>query len=597
MIAGIDVGGTYTDAVLLAPTIGGAARVLACAKRPTRRDDLSTGIVSAFDSLFEGSGLRREQVGRVTVSTTLATNAVVSGNLAPVAALVIPGPGVSPRDLRSMVGADGAGLDIVEIGGYVDHRGREVEPLDPGEVRRAVEDLRSRGFARFAVAGKFSTRNACQEQAVAEAISCAGSTRDGPRNVTMGHTLSGSLNLPRRVSTAALNSAVIELYDEFVAALTSAFRERGVVCPVYILKADGGTMEAATSGASAVKTILSGPAASIIGSMALSPEAWKGPGVTVDIGGTTTDVSFFVNGSPLFEPRGAEIGGRKTLVRALYSRSIGIGGDSPVRAASGRPRVGVKGHTPAAAFGGEGPSLTDALVVCGMTHAGDGPRAAAALAREARRAGVEPEEWARQAVDNAVATVSGFIRTLLEDLNCAPAYTVREVITGRAIEPACIVGIGAPAPALVPLIGRELGVRAVVPELAPVGNAVGAALAVPTREATLRIDTAEGTVTVAEDGVRERLRTTYLGEAEAAAMAREYALRRAGVRPASSEGGDVDGRADDGRAGGSPAEAEVVEMQWFNVVRDFHTVGRIFDVKAQVRPSALRLDAGAERGG
>ena len=594
MIVGIDVGGTYTDAVLLERTGDGEARVVAFAKRPTRAEDLAEGIMSAFDALFQAgcpgapgpSGGRG--IERVTVSTTLCTNAVVSGNLAPVAAFVMPGPGVSMRDLRSMVGGFHPGVELAVLRGCVDHRGREVELLDHGEVQQAVDAALGRGFREFAVVGKFSTRNACQEQAVARTIADACEARgmtahgrgdDGVFHLTMGHTISGSLNFPRRASTAILNSAVGGVFDRFLSALMTAFRERGVDCPIYILKADGGTMEAALSSGSAVKTVLSGPAASIVGSMSLAPEAWRGSGVTLDIGGTTTDVSFFVNGSPLFEPKGAEIGGRKTLVRALYSRSIGLGGDSPIRSAAGRPRVEVVAHEPAAAFRGTGPTLTDALVVCGMTHVGNGDRSFAAISREAGAVGFQPEEFAAQAVAAAVALVTDFIRTLLDGLSKAPAYTVREVVSGRAIEPACVTGIGAPAAALVPLIARELGVQAVVPDLAPVGNAIGAALAVPTREVTLRIDTAEGTVAVAEDGLKERLGRRHIGEEEAAALAREYAFRRAGWRRAGREGG-----------GEPPADAEVTEMEWFNVVRDFHTVGKIFDVKAQVRPSALRLD-------
>lgn len=569
LIVGIDVGGTYTDAVLLERTGDETARVLSFSKKPTEASNLAGAIIAAFEGLFEGRpGCSPPAVERIVVSTTLCTNAVVSGKFERVGALVMPGPGLSPGDLERMAGIDGDVFHLAEVAGYVDHRGREVKPLDPAEAGKALEALRSRGLENLAIVGKFGVRNPAHEKQVAGIARAVG----GFRHVTMGHTLSGILGLPRRVATACLNSAVAETYSEFVTGLERAFSERDVSCPVMILKADGGTMDVQSSAAMPVKTILSGPAASITGSLALAPS--RGAGITIDIGGTTTDVSFFIDGQPLFEAKGAEIAGRKTLVRAMYSRSLALGGDTPVvggpEGGLGGPRKGV-----AAAFGGPAATLTDALIVAGLANAGDSSRSWISIDAEARRYGLDAVQFANSSVRHAVGRIVEFARRLLDGLRRAPVYTVREALSPAGFAPEVVIGIGAPAASMIPLVARELGVEPVVPPLAAVGNAVGAALAVPTVEATVRIDTAEGFAAVAEEGLREQLETRYIREQEAAEMAKSYVLRRA--------------------AWAGVEDVEVTEVQSFNVVRDFHTTGRIFDVKAQVKPRALRLSgAGGE---
>ena len=124
--------------------------------------------------------------------------------------------------------------------------------------------------------------------------------------VELGHKVSGKLNFPRRVATSMLASATGERYQGFVAEIKKALEERKIRAPVYILKADGGTLPIEKSVEFPVETIFSGPAASTIGALALTPEGQTS--VVVDIGGTTTDLALILSGKPLIASKGARLG-------------------------------------------------------------------------------------------------------------------------------------------------------------------------------------------------------------------------------------------------------------------------------------------------
>ena len=148
-------------------------------------------------------------------------------------------------------------------------------------------------------------------------------------NWNLGNKLSGKLNFPRRVATTMLAAASRDRYKEFFEKIKKALDERNIRAPVYILKADGGTLPIEKSMEFPVETIFSGPAASTIGALALTPE--NETSVVVDIGGTTTDLALILSGKPLLASKGAKLGGFLTQVRAFAVRSIAVGGDSIVR--------------------------------------------------------------------------------------------------------------------------------------------------------------------------------------------------------------------------------------------------------------------------
>ncbi|MCX7634744.1 MAG: hydantoinase/oxoprolinase family protein, partial [Syntrophales bacterium] len=290
MILGIDVGGTHTDAVLMRDST-----ILRKTKVVTDPANIMNSLLKATSSLL--AGVEPNALKRVVLSTTISTNAIVQGKTAPVGMIAAAGPGLSP----SLLPAIG---DIRFVSGYINHRGLEAAPIREEEVLGHARDFQAAGIACLGIVGKFSTRNPAQEIKIRDIMA------DGFRHISLGHRLSGHLNFPRRLSTTYLNSAVYELYERFVQEVLSFVAGQGLTVPIYILKADGGTTAITQSTEYPVQTILSGPAASIMGILGMCHP--QEDAVALDIGGTTTDIAVFADGVPLLEGLGVTIEGHKT---------------------------------------------------------------------------------------------------------------------------------------------------------------------------------------------------------------------------------------------------------------------------------------------
>ena len=319
---GIDAGGTHTDAVLCGPE-----GILAGAKAPTCHEDLPSSVRAALAALekaleekFGPEGpARLRAADRVTVGTTLAVNALVQGRADRVALALSAGPGLAPARFA-------IGDDVCILPGGLDHRGVEVTPLDTRPLAEACATWKKKGVRAVACVGKFSPRNAAHELAMADVVRAAGLTP------VCGHSLSGELNFPRRIATAYYNAAVARIVDGFLTAVEQSLQEAGIQAPLRLLKADGGAVPAALARQEPVQSVLSGPAASVMGILALCPAvAEDACSVLLDVGGTTTDVALFAQGSPVVDRDGMSVRGRRTLVRSLASLSIGVGGDSLLR--------------------------------------------------------------------------------------------------------------------------------------------------------------------------------------------------------------------------------------------------------------------------
>jgi N-methylhydantoinase A/oxoprolinase/acetone carboxylase beta subunit len=313
---GLDTGGTYTDAVAL----DGARRVVASAKALTTHWDLSIGLGDAMRALFEAlpEGIRREDISLVSVSTTLATNAVVENRFSPICTILV---GFDDRMVeRSGLESEGGGV-IVRVRGGHDPMGLESEPLDEPAVDAAVREFGSKVEA-FAVASQFSVRNPTHERRVRERIR---SICDKP--VTCSCELSSKLDAPKRALTAALNARLTPHIRQLIDALGRVLEREAIAAPLMIVKGDGTLMKAEIALEYPVETVLSGPAASVVGAAFLSDlESF----VVSDMGGTTTDVAIVVDGRPVVRAEGAVVGGWRTMVEAIDVRTCGLGGDSEV---------------------------------------------------------------------------------------------------------------------------------------------------------------------------------------------------------------------------------------------------------------------------
>lgn len=316
LVIGLDTGGTYTDAALL-DTEGGTVR--ATGKSLTTRDDLSIGVGGAIRRALENFDGDAGDIGLVSLSTTLATNAVVEGVGGRVCLLMIgfDETALQRADLARALGQD----PVFFIAGGHAADGAPQARLDEAAIREAVASTAGEVSA-FAIAGHFATRNPAHESRARELL---GELTSAP--VTCSHELSSSLGGPRRALTAILNARLINLLDRLVAATEGIMTTEGLSCPLMVVKGDGSLLQAEYARSRPVETVLSGPAASLAGAAFL---AGARTAMVADIGGTTTDIALLQNGAPRLKADGALVGGWQTMVEAADIRTCGLGGDSEV---------------------------------------------------------------------------------------------------------------------------------------------------------------------------------------------------------------------------------------------------------------------------
>lgn len=310
---GIDTGGTYTDVVLL----DAERRVRAAAKALTTHDDLARGIATALQDVLADT---TERIDLVSLSTTLATNALVEGQGSPVG-LVLVG---QPREFlqRGGLGEALGGDPVVLLAGGHDAAGSERAPLDPDAARVEIERHAPK-VAAFAVSSFFATRNPAHERRLQRLIH-----EWTGKPVSTGHELSAALDAPRRALTALLNARLIALLTDLISAVQTLLSRHAITAPLMVVRGDGSLMSAEFAATSPVETILSGPAASLVGARAL---AGTDNAVVLDIGGTTSDIGVLEHGEPGRTHEGAVVGGWRTRVAAVEVHTYGIGGDSAVR--------------------------------------------------------------------------------------------------------------------------------------------------------------------------------------------------------------------------------------------------------------------------
>ncbi len=319
---GIDTGGTYTDAVLVEHETG---RVLAGAKALTTRHDLAIGISGAIEAVFaaaarDGAPVQPADVTLVSLSTTLATNTLAEGQRGSVCLLLI---GYDPALMRQYdFERELATGDVVYLAGGHDGLGNELAPLDEAAAREAIVARRDQVEA-FAVSGYFAVRNPAHElrvQALVEELTGL--------PVTCGHELTSQLNAVRRATTVALNAHLILPLRELITSVQETLARFHVIAPLMVVKGDGSLVAAEWATRRPIETILSGPAASVVGAWHLAgrQDVW-----TMDVGGTTTDIAALRDGWPILNSRGASVGGWRTMVEAVDVHTTGLGGDSRVR--------------------------------------------------------------------------------------------------------------------------------------------------------------------------------------------------------------------------------------------------------------------------
>lgn len=544
MYIGIDVGGTRTDAVLLENGL-----VRAYAEVPSSTDILSS-LLNALDKVMKG--VPAELIERSVISTTLITNYVAEKKYDPVGLVLIPGPGLCSTEFKY-------NSDTFTLSGAIDYRGREIMPLRQEEIENAVTELNARGYKKVAVVGKFSVRNNKHELQITEQIK-----KQYPQwQVEMGHQVAGSLNYPRRVVTTMLTCATRDKYSQFLDSVQEAMSSRGIEGSLFILKADGGTMPLSKATQAPIETIFSGPAASTLGVQALIPPGETA--VVVDIGGTTTDLALILGGQPLISTRGVPVYDQLTQVRAMAVKSVPVGGDSVVERIGKDIVVHSERLGAPYSMGGPVPTPTDALRVLGLTGVGDPEKAEEAMNMLGEPVGLSAGEVANKIVNLVVDTIVLEIEEIFLQWEREPAYRVWEVLQKRKERPSTVVGVGGGAAGFIVQIATRIECHPVIPPYAPLANAIGAAVAIPTLQVSLRADTEQGVYTVEEEGFQGKIEKDPFTEEDALALAGDWLKKRS----------DLYG------LGTKLERTEITRQDVFTMVRNWITTGRIYDICVQ----------------
>ena len=322
---GIDTGGTNTDAAVVDVV---NRRVLACAKAPTTYYDYSVGIGQALAALPQR--LLRRAV-RVGVSTTLATNAISTGQGESAGLILLGYPAMTEEQVPFEPRANVAGAMSIT--------GEPLEPLDEAGVLAAARQMIERHrITALAISGFASIMNPAHEQRAAEIVQAATGLP-----VVQAHHLSMRLGAAERAVTAGWNARLLGNIARLLTAVEQTCRQMELDVPVVVIRADGTAMPAAAARLRPVETILSGPAASIEGGMAL---AGTKEAIVVDVGGTTTDIGLAVGGAAAVRDEVAIVGGYTLAVRAVQEYTVALGGDSYIQITGDGLQIGPRRVVP-----------------------------------------------------------------------------------------------------------------------------------------------------------------------------------------------------------------------------------------------------------
>ena len=561
MLLGLDVGGTFTDAVII-----DGHRVVATAKRRTTKDNLMNGIGEALDAVLEGYDT--SNIEQVTLSTTVVTNTIVEEKEQVVDLYVVTGPGRNVDDIFP--------VKPIYLQGYTDHRGIVVEHTPADAVRGIANMVQARsGTDLAAVSAKFGVRNPQEELSITEEL------KNTYHVISNGSLLSGSLNFPRRTISAYFNSAVTPVFTVFKKNVEDALSARNIVAPLHILKADGGSLPIEHMVSRPVETAFTGPAATVLGLSALGVIGNQHT-VALDIGGTTTDISLWKHGRPLMTKNGVSIREYPSAVRSFAVTSVGIGGESVVRFKNGNLTVGPERVGPSVALGGIEPTLGDALIVLGHANYGDFNLASRALQdlADAIQATVQSNnvntlnnqltliktssDVARLILQKALETIQRGVDEVITVENKRPIYVVADIVNPDIFVPEHIVVVGGTAPSLGASIGEYMDLPITIPENAAVANAIGAALALSTIELTVHVDTKRRLLVIPELGIKQQNCT--LKRAEQVVERAKEALSEEALRLGLD----------------TAQEIEVISIEDFPVVEGWQSMERLITVKVQL---------------
>ncbi|MGJ0120492.1 hydantoinase/oxoprolinase family protein [Williamsia sp. MIQD14] len=373
---GVDVGGTFTDVLLLEETSGSTYR----AKTPSTPADQSIGVLNGVTKVCTDAGIDPGQIDQVLHGTTVATNAILQGRGARVGLVTTDGFRQVLQIARSFVPGGLAGWIIwpkpeplaklehtVQVVGRIGADGGEITPLDEEQTRTELRKLAGAGVEAITVSLINSYANSSHEEQVGRWV--AEELPDIPISLS-SHVLPEMREYERTLTTVA-NSYVQPEVSRYVTNLDSSLKEKGISAPLSILRSDGGLVQASKAAEDPVSLLLSGPAGGVTGAVWFAQQAGYSDFLTFDMGGTSTDVALVLGGQPRIG-RETKVGDLAVRATSVDVRTVGAGGGSVAHVPEltkalrvGPQSAGADPGPAAYGNGGTEPTVTDANVVLG----------------------------------------------------------------------------------------------------------------------------------------------------------------------------------------------------------------------------------------
>ena len=373
---GVDVGGTFTDLLLFDDQTGQSHKT----KVPSTPDDPSRAVVNGTKDICEIADISPDQIEYFLHGTTVATNAVLEGKGARVGLIVTEGYRQILQIARSYVpGGLAAWIvwpkpepmasleDTIEVSGRMDAFGNEIRPIDEAQVRKALKKLKKQDIEAITICLMNSYVNGAHETRIAEIAQ-----EIFPKlTISISHQVLPEMMEYERALTTTANASVRPVVGKYVRNLENDLRDMGMNGQLNLLRSDGGLMSAAKSQTDPVNLLMSGPAGGVTGALWIAKSAGFDNILTLDVGGTSTDVALIENSEPRLV-RDTAVGHLKVRASSLDIKTVGAGGGSiaHVPELTGALRVGPEsaGAVPGPACyskGGDLPTVTDANVVLG----------------------------------------------------------------------------------------------------------------------------------------------------------------------------------------------------------------------------------------
>lgn len=491
---GIDVGGTHTKAVAIDNSTNQIVGKGSVMTTHFAKEGVAKGVVDSFQKCLEENNIQPDEVIFIAHSTTQATNALLEGDVAKVGVI-----GIGKGGLESFLTKRQTKIPDIDLGTgkfiHIDSHFIKAKDMNERSVKTLIQDMYNQGDRVIVASKAFGVDNMSEEKLVSETADKMGLPSSMASDITKLY------GLTTRTRTAALNASILPKMMETANSTESSVRSTGVNVPLMIMRGDGGVMEVNEMKKRPVLTMLSGPAASVIGALMYLRAS---NGIYFEVGGTSTNIGVIKNGRPAVDY--AIIGGHRTYVNSLDVRVLGVAGGSMVRAGKNGitdvgPRSAHIANMGYACFtdssllegstlyhmqprendpddyvairlnNGESVTITNtcAANVLGILSEGDYARGNEVSARMA----------IKLLADEVGMSVEDTARSILQKSTDKIKPVIEDLITKYKIErdQIVLVGAGGGAGTLLTFTANDMGFKYQIPENAEVISSIGVALA------------------------------------------------------------------------------------------------------------------------